>query len=55
MAKIESLVQERKYFTNKEIDQLKKEITGVIDDAVDFAEKSPMPQPEDALEGVYAT
>ncbi len=55
VAKIENLVQERKYFTNKEIDQLKKEITGVIDDAVDFAEKSPMPQPEDALEGVYAT
>jgi TPP-dependent pyruvate/acetoin dehydrogenase alpha subunit len=37
----------------EEIQKMEKEITAIIDDAVDWAEKSPYPDPEDGLKGVY--
>jgi pyruvate dehydrogenase E1 component alpha subunit len=39
--------------TQDEIDEMAKEITAVIDDAVDWADKSPLPDPEDCLKDVY--
>ena len=38
----------------EEIEAIKTEVVGVVDDAVSFAEKSPRPAPEDALKDVYA-
>jgi TPP-dependent pyruvate/acetoin dehydrogenase alpha subunit len=39
--------------TQDEIEQMEKEITAIIDDGVEWADKSPLPAPEDCLEGVY--
>jgi pyruvate dehydrogenase E1 component alpha subunit len=36
-----------------EITQMEKEITAIIDDAVDWADNSPYPEPEDCLKDVY--
>ena len=44
----------RGYYTPEEIEAVKAECLRVVDDAVDFAESSPLPEPEEALEGVYA-
>lgn len=38
----------------EEIEELKAQGVRAIDDAVEFAEQSPYPKPEEALEGVYA-
>ena len=54
VVKCEQLLLARKYFTREEIDRIQEEIKGIIDDAVDYAEQSPLPEPGDALEGVYA-
>jgi len=42
------------HFSPEEIEAIKTEVVGVVDDAVSFAEKSPVPVPEDALKDVYA-
>lgn len=39
--------------TNDELTRMASEITAIVDDAVDWADKSPFPDPEDALKGVY--
>jgi pyruvate dehydrogenase E1 component alpha subunit len=39
--------------TKEEIDKMQKEITAIVDDAVDWADKSPYPDPEDCLTDVY--
>jgi TPP-dependent pyruvate/acetoin dehydrogenase alpha subunit len=39
--------------TQTEIDQMQSEITAVIDDAVEWADNSPYPDPEDCLTDVY--
>ena len=39
--------------TEEEIKQMESEITAIIDDAVEWADKSPYPDPEDCLKGVY--
>jgi pyruvate dehydrogenase E1 component alpha subunit len=39
--------------TDKEIKAMESEITEIIDDAVDWADKSPYPKPEDCLKDVY--
>ena len=44
----------RGYYTPEEIKAVKAKCLSVVDDAVDFAENSPFPEPEEALEGVYA-
>ena len=36
-----------------ELERMASEITSIVDDAVDWAEKSPYPDPEDCLTGVY--
>jgi TPP-dependent pyruvate/acetoin dehydrogenase alpha subunit len=45
---------EQGYCTPEEIEAIKEKCIQVIDDAVDYAEASPYPRPEEALEGVYA-
>lgn len=45
---------ERGIYTPEEVEAVKAEIVRVIDDAVAFAEKSPLPKPEEAMDGVYA-
>lgn len=37
------------------VEEIEKEVTAVIDHAVEFAERSPYPAPEEALENVYTT
>lgn len=39
--------------TSDDLDRMASEITAIVDDAVDWADKSPYPDPEDCLEGVY--
>ncbi|MDH3217655.1 MAG: thiamine pyrophosphate-dependent dehydrogenase E1 component subunit alpha [Candidatus Krumholzibacteria bacterium] len=39
--------------TAEGIESMENEITAIIDDAVDWADKSPYPDPEDCLKGVY--
>ena len=39
--------------TEQEIEQMESEITALIDDAVDWAEKSPYPDPADVTKDVY--
>ncbi len=46
---------ERKVITEKKYDEMEKEALARIDEAVKFAEESPGPSPEDALEDVYVS
>jgi pyruvate dehydrogenase E1 component alpha subunit len=39
--------------TPEELSRMAGEITGIVDDAVDWADKSPFPDPEDCLKDVY--
>jgi pyruvate dehydrogenase E1 component alpha subunit len=39
--------------TNEELARMVSEITAIVDDAVEWADKSPYPDPEDCLKGVY--
>jgi TPP-dependent pyruvate/acetoin dehydrogenase alpha subunit len=39
--------------TEDEIAAMDSEITAIVDDAVDWADKSPYPDPEDCLKNVY--
>jgi pyruvate dehydrogenase E1 component alpha subunit len=47
------LIQEE-IVTSAEIDQLQRQIVKEVDLAVDWAEKSPFPDPEECLTDVYA-
>ena len=40
--------------TQTEVDELEKSAQAAVDQAVAFAQKSPLPKPEDALQGVFA-
>ena len=42
------------YFTRDEIDQLESSIVHELDEAVEFSRQSPLPEPEEALEGLWA-
>ena len=44
---------DRRIASKEEIEQMEGEITALIDDAVDWAEKSPYPDPADVTKGVY--
>lgn len=48
------LLIDMEYCTPEELNALDAEIALEIDDAVDYAENSPFPEPEQALNGVYA-
>ncbi len=47
------LVEEERSVGKDELDKIEKDVNAVIDDAVAFAESSPPPQPEDALNDVF--
>jgi len=45
---------ENKVLAEEDANKIDKEISDEIDNAVKFAEESPLPEPEETLEGVYA-
>lgn len=45
----------KKYATEKDIEKIEAEVDKMIDEAVKFAEESPMPKAEELYEDVYAT
>ena len=45
---------ENKVLAEEDANKIEKEISDEIDNAVKFAEESPLPEPEETLEGVYA-
>ncbi|HEY56047.1 MAG TPA: pyruvate dehydrogenase (acetyl-transferring) E1 component subunit alpha, partial [Dehalococcoidia bacterium] len=45
---------EMEALTEKDADKVEQEVAKEIDEAVKFAEESPLPAPEEALEDVYA-
>lgn len=45
---------ENAILTTEEVDQIEKEVEVEIEEAVQFAQESPMPLPEDTLQDVYA-
>ena len=52
--RFEKYLADRKLLTEQLKKQVREEITREIDEAVDFAEKSPYPAPEEALEHIWA-
>jgi pyruvate dehydrogenase E1 component alpha subunit len=54
VVKAANMLVDDQNFSPEEIEAIKTEVVGVVDDAVSFAEKSPRPAPEDALKDVYA-
>ncbi len=51
--RLEQLMLEDGETSNEELARLASEITAIVDDAVDWADKSPFPDPEDCRKGVY--
>jgi acetoin:2,6-dichlorophenolindophenol oxidoreductase subunit alpha len=54
IAHFRDMLVKRKLLTVKDDEKIQGEITGEMDEAVRFAEESPMPSPEDALLDLYA-
>jgi len=52
--KFEKQLLEENFITQEEIGSYRSKIQNLVDEAVDFAKKSPVPKPEDALKYVYA-
>ncbi len=52
--KIETRILEVNMITKDEIKLYREKIQKMVDEAVDFARKSPVPKPEDAMKYVYA-
>ncbi|HEV2385886.1 MAG TPA: thiamine pyrophosphate-dependent dehydrogenase E1 component subunit alpha [Candidatus Acidoferrales bacterium] len=52
--RFEKYLADRKLLTDAQKKQVRDEITVEIDEAVEFAEKSPYPEPQEALEHVWA-
>ncbi|MCZ6766367.1 MAG: thiamine pyrophosphate-dependent enzyme, partial [bacterium] len=53
ITRFEKQLVETNNMTEDEIKQMEKEITVIIDDAVDWADNQPYPDPEDCLKDVY--
>lgn len=53
IAKMEKHLLESGTMTEKDVEEMETEITGIIDDAVDWADSQPYPEPEDCLKDVY--
>jgi pyruvate dehydrogenase E1 component alpha subunit len=51
--RLEQLMLEDGESSNEELARMGSEITAIVDDAVDWADKSPFPDPEDCRKGVY--
>ena len=54
IAKFEKHLVENSVLTQKEADKIKQDMLEEMDKAVDFAESSPPPAPEETLEDVFA-
>src|SRR5262245_6925568 len=54
IAHFEKQLREHKAASGADIDQVKKRVTGVLDEDLAWAESQPSPKPEDAQGGVYA-
>jgi acetoin:2,6-dichlorophenolindophenol oxidoreductase subunit alpha len=52
--RFEKLLLDAKVITKEDVDKIKEEMAGEIDEAVDFAENSPEPKVEEVTEWVYA-
>lgn len=52
--RLETLLEERGVLTRSDIEALGRKVSAEIDEAVEQAEKDPLPPPEDTLTGVYA-
>lgn len=53
IARLESRMVESGEIAADELSRMAGEITAIVDDAVDWAERSPLPDPEDCLKNVY--
>ncbi len=53
ITRFEKRLLAEKSMTKAEIEKMEQEIKATIDDAVEWADKSPYPDPEETLEGVY--
>lgn len=53
IARLEKDMLDANDITKQQIEEMDKEITAIIDDAVDWAESQPYPKPEDCMTGVY--
>jgi TPP-dependent pyruvate/acetoin dehydrogenase alpha subunit len=51
--RLERHILEAGEVSSDEIARMSSEITSIVDDAVDWADKSPLPDPEDCLKNVY--
>lgn len=52
--RLEKKIVKDKILSLKEITDIRKQVQGIIDEAVGFARKSPVPHPETALDDVYS-
>ena len=52
--RLERLMIEKRWTTSDELSQMNAAMTKEIDEAIEWAEKSPYPDPSDLLDGVYA-
>lgn len=50
-----STILKKKYATEKDIESIKEKVEKMIEEAVKFAEESPLPQPHELYEDVYKT
>ncbi|MFB6305729.1 MAG: pyruvate dehydrogenase (acetyl-transferring) E1 component subunit alpha [Flavobacteriales bacterium] len=53
IAHIQHVIQEKGYMTEKSIKQIEKEVKEIIEESVEFADKSEFPEPEELFEDVY--
>jgi pyruvate dehydrogenase E1 component alpha subunit len=51
---VRATILKNKYTTEEELDKINKEIKGIVDESVKFAEESDFPAPEEAYNDVYA-
>ena len=51
--RLEQQMLEEKEITPTELARIATDITAIVDDAVEWADKSPLPEPEDCLKDVY--
>jgi TPP-dependent pyruvate/acetoin dehydrogenase alpha subunit len=54
VVKCEQALIESRFFTPEDVEEIRRDVVREVDEAVAFAESSPLPRPEEALEGVYA-
>jgi TPP-dependent pyruvate/acetoin dehydrogenase alpha subunit len=54
IAHFEKELKESKVADTRDIDEIKKEVTALLDEDLEWAESQPSPAPEEALGGVYA-